>query len=102
LSEPTPRLCTLVVASAFDAAIHDAYGKAHGISSYETYGPDHMTHDLGRYLDARFNGKFRFPKFFHIRDGQLDLTELDGAGLGVTPILATTHESITHGSTKEH
>lgn len=58
LSEPIPRLCALVVASAFDAAIHDAYGKAHGISSYQTYGPEHMTHDLGRYLDARFNGKY--------------------------------------------
>jgi L-alanine-DL-glutamate epimerase-like enolase superfamily enzyme len=58
LSEPIPRLCTLVVASAFDAAIHDAYGKAHGISSYETYGPKYMARDLGRYLDARFNGKY--------------------------------------------
>ena len=29
---PIPKLCTLVVASAFDAAIHDAYGKAFGLS----------------------------------------------------------------------
>src|SRR5262245_28714466 len=28
LPEPIPRLCTLVVASPFDAAIHDAFGKA--------------------------------------------------------------------------
>src|SRR6185312_8773829 len=38
LTTPVPKLCTLVVASAFDAAIHDAYGKAFGVSSYETYG----------------------------------------------------------------
>ena len=30
LPVPIPKLCTLVVASAFDAAIHDAYGKAFG------------------------------------------------------------------------
>jgi len=58
LAEPIPQLCTLVVASAFDAAIHDAYGKALGRSSYETYGADHMSHDLGCYLDEGFRGEF--------------------------------------------
>jgi L-alanine-DL-glutamate epimerase-like enolase superfamily enzyme len=58
LSEPIPPLCTLVVASAFDAAIHDTYGKAHEVSSYKTYGPDHLSHDLARYLDARFKGEY--------------------------------------------
>ena len=28
IGQPVPKLCTLVVASAFDAALHDAYGKA--------------------------------------------------------------------------
>ena len=41
-------LCTMVAASAFDAAIHDAYGKAHGLNCYHTYGPDFLEHDLGR------------------------------------------------------
>ncbi len=36
LPVPIPKLCTLVVASAFDAAIHDAYGKAFGVSCYGT------------------------------------------------------------------
>ncbi len=31
-AEPIPKLATLVVASPFDAALHDAYGKAHGRS----------------------------------------------------------------------
>ena len=29
LADPIPKLCTLVTAAAFDAAIHDAFGKAH-------------------------------------------------------------------------
>jgi L-alanine-DL-glutamate epimerase-like enolase superfamily enzyme len=56
-AESVPPLCTLVVASAFDAAIHDAYGKAAGLNCYQTYGPDHLPHDLGRYLDTRFAGE---------------------------------------------
>src|SRR5262245_26496166 len=50
LAEKIPVLCTLVCASAFDAAMHDAYGKAHGLSSYHTYGRDFLAHDLGHYL----------------------------------------------------
>lgn len=57
-AEGVPPLATLVVASAFDAAIHDAYGKSVGLNCYETYGPDHLPYDLGHYLDSRFNGEF--------------------------------------------
>ncbi len=57
LTQPIPKLCTLVVASALDAALHDAFGKAHGLNCYYTYGPDFMNHDLGHYLGARFNGE---------------------------------------------
>lgn len=57
LSEPIPRLATLVVASAFDAALHDAYGKLWGKNCYRTYGPDYMNHDLGHYLGAGFAGE---------------------------------------------
>ena len=38
LSESIPKLATLVVASPFDAAVHDACGRAHGRSVYLTYG----------------------------------------------------------------
>lgn len=58
LSTPIPRLCTLVVASAFDAAIHDAYGKAFGLSSYATYSARHMRHDLSRDLGPAFAGHY--------------------------------------------
>jgi L-alanine-DL-glutamate epimerase-like enolase superfamily enzyme len=58
LPVPIPKLCTLVVASAFDAAIHDAYGKAFGVSAYETYGPSFVTHDLSHDLGAEFKGEY--------------------------------------------
>ena len=58
LPTPIPKLCTLVVASAFDAAIHDAYGKAFGVSSYETYSSAFMSRDLSADLGAEFAGEY--------------------------------------------
>jgi L-alanine-DL-glutamate epimerase-like enolase superfamily enzyme len=57
LDQPIPKLCTLVVASPFDAALHDAFGKLHGRNVYETYGSDLLAHDVGRYLGPEFNGE---------------------------------------------
>ena len=54
LAAPIPKLCTLVVASAFDAAIHDAYGKALRVSAYATYGSAFMTRDLSQDLGPAF------------------------------------------------
>jgi L-alanine-DL-glutamate epimerase-like enolase superfamily enzyme len=56
LAEPIPRLCALVVASPFDAAVHDASGRLHGLNCYHTYGPDFVSHDLGHYLGTDFKG----------------------------------------------
>jgi L-alanine-DL-glutamate epimerase-like enolase superfamily enzyme len=58
LPSPMPPLATLVVASAFDAAVHDAYGKAFGVSSYATYGPKYMSRDLSHDLGASFKGEY--------------------------------------------
>jgi len=58
LPVPIPKLCTLVVASAFDAAIHDAYGKVFGVSSYETYGQKFAAHDLSKDLGPEFRGEY--------------------------------------------
>lgn len=58
LEEPVPKLCTLVTASPFDAAIHDAFGKVHGLNCYLTYGPEFMSYDLGRYLSPEFKGEY--------------------------------------------
>jgi L-alanine-DL-glutamate epimerase-like enolase superfamily enzyme len=58
LDAPIPKLCTLVTASPFDAAIHDAYGKMHNRSTYQTYGPDLMRHDLSHYIGDEFRGEY--------------------------------------------
>ena len=58
LSSPIPKLCTLVTASAFDAAIHDAFGKIHNRSCYQTYGRDLAPRDLSSYLNADFKGEY--------------------------------------------
>jgi L-alanine-DL-glutamate epimerase-like enolase superfamily enzyme len=58
LAEPIPKLCMLVTASAFDAAVHDAFGKVHGLNCYRTYGPDFMSYDLSHYLTPEFKGEY--------------------------------------------
>jgi L-alanine-DL-glutamate epimerase-like enolase superfamily enzyme len=58
LAEPIPMLCTQVTASPFDAALHDAFGKANGINCYLGYGRQHMAHDLSYYLGPEFRGEF--------------------------------------------
>lgn len=58
LPAPVPKLCTLVVASPFDAALHDAYGKVFGLSCYGTYGREFMTRDLSHDLGKPFAGEY--------------------------------------------
>lgn len=57
LAEPIPTLAGLVTASAFDAAIHDAYGKAHRRNVYKTYGPEFLSEDLSHFLGPEFAGE---------------------------------------------
>jgi len=45
-----PHLAALVSFSAFDLALHDAYGIAHGVRTYETYGTDFLGPDLTGFL----------------------------------------------------
>jgi L-alanine-DL-glutamate epimerase-like enolase superfamily enzyme len=58
LADPIPKLCTLVTAGAFDAAIHDAFGKVHGLNCFHTYGPEFMDYDLLHYLGADYKGEY--------------------------------------------
>ena len=66
-----PWLAALVCASAFDIAVHDAYGNLHGVPVYETYNARFMNRDLGAYLtpaddaDVTFDG--RFPEDFFVK-----------------------------------
>jgi len=55
---PIPKLCVLVTASPFDAAIHDAFGKIHGQNSFSVCGQDFVRYDLSHYLNAEFRGEF--------------------------------------------
>lgn len=57
LAEPIPALCALVTASPFDAALHDAFGKLHGLNCYGTYSSQFLDHDLGHYLGHEFRGE---------------------------------------------
>ena len=53
-----PKLCALVVGAPFDAALHDAFGKANGIDAYDGLGPEHLDWDLSRYLGPAFTGRY--------------------------------------------
>ena len=58
LPHKVPDLCTLVTASAFDAALHDAFGHAHGRNSYTLCGRDFVRYDLSHYLNNEFRGEW--------------------------------------------
>jgi len=62
LAEPINALTVLMCASPIDAAVHDGFGLANGISSYDGYGREFMANDLSRYLGPEFAG--RYPQEF--------------------------------------
>jgi L-alanine-DL-glutamate epimerase-like enolase superfamily enzyme len=63
-AEPVPWLAALVCSSAFDLALHDAYGVLHGVATYHTYNARYMNADLAQYLTpaagsaVSFEGKY--------------------------------------------
>ncbi len=67
-AEAMPWLAALVCSSAFDLALHDAYGNLIGLPVYETYTSQYMNRDLGSYLSAangaRVSFTGRFPSEF--------------------------------------
>ena len=111
LDEAIPKLCTLVVASPFDAAIHDAFGKLHNRSTYQTYGPDLMRHDLSHYIGNEFKGEYlekyvlKTPKpampLYHLVGAVDPIVESDiqkriGDGLPETLPEWINHNGLTH------
>jgi L-alanine-DL-glutamate epimerase-like enolase superfamily enzyme len=50
-TEAMPWLAALVCNSAFDIALHDAFGRLAGRAIYETYGPTFLESDLSRFLE---------------------------------------------------
>ncbi|HUW19091.1 MAG TPA: enolase C-terminal domain-like protein [Sedimentisphaerales bacterium] len=95
--EQMPWLAALVCCSAFDIALHDAYGHLLGLDVYSTYNGDFMNSDLSAYLklaegaDFSFAGKYpvdflKLPAAknvpaWHLVGGKdlLDASELTGA-----------------------
>ena len=60
-----PLLAALICASAFDIALHDAYGIANNAPTYCTYNGKYMAHDLSFFFnDSTFQGKF--PQDFFV------------------------------------
>ena len=66
--EKMPWLAALVCCSAFDSALHDAYGMRHNAPVYDTYNADYMNTDLTHYLqpakDAKVSFKNLYPSAF--------------------------------------
>lgn len=66
--EPLPRLAALVCCSAFDIALHDAYGNMHRIPVYETYNSEYMNADLAHFIApaerTRVSFAGKYPKDF--------------------------------------
>jgi len=53
-----PKLCMLVTASPFDAALHDAFGKLVGRNAFNASGREFVRWDLSRYLGPEFRGEW--------------------------------------------
>jgi L-alanine-DL-glutamate epimerase-like enolase superfamily enzyme len=70
--EPMPYLAALVCCSAFDIALHDAFGRLRGLETYGTYTNSYMSRDLSAYLTPA-------------RDADVDFTGLYPADFLVFP-----------------
>jgi L-alanine-DL-glutamate epimerase-like enolase superfamily enzyme len=64
LEEKMPWLAALVCCSAFDIALHDAYGNLYNLSAYDTYCEPFMNRDLSSYLTAAEGTEIGFHGFF--------------------------------------
>ena len=84
-----PWLAALVCCSAFDIALHDAYGVLHEVPTYETYTAQYMNRDLSAYLqpaensDASFADKYPADFLVANPDKQLFAWHLVG---GLDPV----------------
>lgn len=79
LPEPVPPLAQLVAASPLDAALHDAFGKANDLNSYNALSSEFMNHDLANYLDEQFAGEYLDQYTLREPKKQLPLYHLVGA-----------------------
>lgn len=59
-----PWLAALVCSSAFDLALHDAYGVLHGLPVYQTYNRDFLNSDLSAYLQPAESSRISFAGLY--------------------------------------
>ena len=59
-----PWLAALVCCSAFDIALHDAYGQLHGVPVYHTYTAEWMNADLTHYLQPAAGSNVDFAGLY--------------------------------------
>jgi len=81
-NEAMPWLAALVCCSAFDIALHDAFGQLSQQPIYETYNAKFMNRDLGMFLEVSPEGSFagKFPKDFLLPKPPLLLRALHQVG----------------------
>ena len=90
-AEPMPWLAALVCCSAFDIALHDAYGLLHNVPIYATYDLPYMNRDLTAYLepadgtDISFEGLYPSNFFASPMPAELSAWHLVG---GLDPLTA--------------
>ncbi|MGD9495172.1 MAG: enolase C-terminal domain-like protein [Armatimonadota bacterium] len=92
IRERIPTLGALVCLSPFDQALHDAYGRLHGLSSYQALGREFLPRDLASFLgdvgEGRYLNEFIFPRGYDALDAWLvvgsndALREADAPDLG--------------------
>jgi L-alanine-DL-glutamate epimerase-like enolase superfamily enzyme len=73
--EALPYLAALVCSSAFDVALHDAFGVLHERDIYDLYGPEHLSRDLSAFLKPASDAHAvsfanRWPAEFLVPDGR--------------------------------
>jgi L-alanine-DL-glutamate epimerase-like enolase superfamily enzyme len=72
-----PLLAALVCCSAFDIALHDAYGTLHGVPMYNTYNAQYMNADLADFIspadDSQVNFRNMYPADFLTAEPARDL-----------------------------
>ena len=66
--EPMPYLGGLVAFSAFDIAIHDAFGVLHNVDTYTTYTSQWMNRDLAAYLTGEVDFSARYPADYLVKE----------------------------------
>jgi len=79
LSEPMPKLAQLVAASPFEAAIHDAYGRALNLNAYNTLSSEFVSADLAHFLSPEFKDEYLDAYTYRQPKAKMPLYHLVGA-----------------------